>query len=714
MLPMGITCADLEIQMLRRIWILPLLPILFSIWGCASSPSSNGEETQCLEAERRLGFVPCVHRVDSMETWSVVSTPAAAPGQIRVSKYMVPARADARLAGLFMNVNQYLYHLEFMVQAFPDLFSGLSSAEYVALIQDPEQREFFAGTVTEYAVGGEAVLYGYTVWDDPAVLEGTISCAQLSQVHAEMEQRLEPEPVVFVPSTQNQRLVLKECPVASYDADLFVKYQAYTTGVAYGTLRRYTLAELQTATENAEFGWQDILVLDETPFDLETVISGAVTGTLQGELSHLAIRSASRGTPNCYVEGAYSVFSQWAGKLVRFECGDTSWSIEEASLDQAEAWWASLKPAPIEVPTPDLGWDQMLGLLDLPTDSKEQRALGIQRYGSKGANLATLYQLPAFDGRGQYSFPGFLIPFSYYQEFMDSHFWSIDLGNGPQELSFAQTVAAYLQDAAFKSDNLIRRQRLENLRAAMRSSLVDPLLIAALTDKIREVYGADQVMVRFRSSSNAEDALHFNGAGLYDSTSACLADELDGDEVGPSHCDPDQSKERSLNRALTKVWASLWNMGAFEERAWYGIDHLQTAMGILVNTRTKNEEANIVAFSGNPTVADDDRYLINAQIGELDVVSPPPGVFPEKLLLRFAGGSVTEITRVSGSSELPYGEQVLSDAQLQELGDLFWQIATSYPLDGQIPNDATLLLDTEWKVQSGGQLVIKQIRPFLK
>lgn len=59
-------------------------------------------------------------------------------------------------------------------------------------------------------------------------------------------------------------------------------------------------------------------------------------------------------------------------------------------------------------------------------------------------------------------------------------------------------------------------------------------------------------------------------------------------------------------------------------------------MGILVNTRTGDELANVVAFTGNPSLAGDDRYLVNAQVGAVDVVSAVPGVWPEKVLLTIA------------------------------------------------------------------------------
>ena len=43
--------------------------------------------------------------------------------------------------------------------------------------------------------------------------------------------------------------------------------------------------------------------------------------------------------------------------------------------------------------------------------------------------------------------------------------------------------------------------------------------------------------LRFRSSTNVEDSEQFTGAGLYDSFSGCLADDLDNDTAGPCACD---------------------------------------------------------------------------------------------------------------------------------------------------------------------------------
>jgi hypothetical protein len=162
------------------------------------------------------------------------------------------------------------------------------------------------------------------------------------------------------------------------------------------------------------------------------------------------------------------------------------------------------------------------------------------------------------------------------------------------------------------------------------------------------------------------------------------------------------------------VWASLWNPKAFDERAFYGIPVSRVAMGVLVNERSDAELANMVAFSGNPLARSDKRYLVNAQIDELPVVSPEPGMWPEQDLLTLEAGSVTAIERALGSSQLPDGNHVLDDAQLEQLGQLLATIAAAYPIDVPAPDGHTFLIDTEWKLMPDHTLRVKQVRPFLK
>jgi hypothetical protein len=660
----------------------------------------------CQAAQTRLGYRSCVCRIPDETVWTSIAAPLGTPFELRAAKYNLPARDDARLPVVFVDANAFPLHYDFMRQSFPELFGALTMREYLTLIQDARQREFFVGDITEYVLGGQAVLYGFSIVDDPALPETTTTCAQARAAYAMLDAHIDLVPLAFVPLTANQRKAIVGCDIPSYDPRKGIDYEAYTQGVGYGTLRRFTLTNLATATEQHDFGWQDILVLAEAPTDIEAVISGAVTGTQQGTLSHLNVRSAARGTPNCYVNHAYTLLEAWEGKLVRLECGNGFFTVEAATQEAAEAYWQNLRPPAITIPEPDRTWSTAVGLLELPSGTPELRASAVARFGAKGANLATLYQ--RIDTRYQY--PGFLVPMSAYFKFVETRGFTVDLGSGPAFHTFAETLGTWLVDPTFRTDGQERRKRLSALRSAMAGTLVD----VDLTSSIRAVFGSDTRMLRFRSSSNAEDALAFSGAGLYDSFSGCLADDLDGNQTGPSGCDASEPSERTVARALVRVWASLWNAAAYDEREWYGIDHTRAAMAVLVDPRAKGELANIVAFSGNPAAPGDDRYLVDAQAGELDVVLPDPGVFPEESLLDVTSGVVTTIRRIRGSSELPAGAWVLGDAQLGEIGGLLWQIVQVFPVDGVIPAGATVLLDTEWKILSDGTLIVKQVRPFLR
>jgi len=667
-------------------------------------------ETLCPEAEERLGYPACEHAVLDEDAFEAMTINSSTIDQIRVGKFMVPATDEARLPPVFLYVDAFPLHYDFLTTAFPDLFSGLQLSEYEGLVLHPDTREFYAGTMSLY-ISGEDIFYGFTVWDDPSDDTSTVTEAHVEAAWTTMQERFLPGELWWVPTSSAQIAAAESWgqtafPIAGLE---LVEYEAYNPGEAYGVMRLHDLDSFNEATEAAAYGYQDILVIDEAPVDIERVVSGIVTGTRQGDLSHLNVRSSARGTPNCYILDPLEELAEWDGQLVHLECGESDWSVEAASEEDAQAWWDSIRPEPVEVCAPDLDTQQFPGLLELDVSTAEARLDNICTYGAKGSNLGTLYQ--GLDE--QYALSGFVIPFHHYQTFIESNSWTVDLGEGEGSHTFAETLDAWHADEEFLGNASTRRDRLEALRDAMQDAPHDQQLVDDLADRIREVWGTDELMVRFRSSSNAEDSLTFSGAGLYESESICAADSYDDDDEGPSICDPDKAGEESIEEGLGNVWASLWYMAAWDERDWYSIDQSQVAMGILVNDRAKDEQVNIVAFAGNPSSADDDRYLINAQLGHLDVVSSEPGVYPEKVLLTLSDGTVTEIDRVTDSSETD-GDPVLSDDQLEELGSVLAGISEVYPNDAEVPEGGEVIWDTEWKVLEDGRLIIKQIRPFLR
>ncbi len=687
---------------------LVLLALLSGCTDAAEPGPESPRESACEDASAGSGELECLHRIRNEQEWEQLSVPSEAVDQVRSAKYLLPARADARLPPLFLNGARHPLHYDFLVEVFPELFPTLTPKDYLRLLFDAEVRELVVGSVTQYRRREGGKRWGFTISGDPAQ-PGFITCDDVRAVHGELKRRLpDARDLGVAPSDQQQLADFPNCGVPFIDPG-DVAYEAYHRAAAFGTVRRFRGPELAFAVEQAEVGFRDLVVVDEAPSDIETVVSAVVTGTRQGPLSHVAVRSAARGTPNCFLEGAYEYFEAWQDQLVRLECGARGLSIRAATLQEAEQYWEQLRPAPVTIPEPDREHLELLTLEDLPLGSAEQRALGAVRFGAKGRNLAWLRQNAA-----QLTPRGFLIPVAHHLRFLEQSHWRVDLGAGEDTYSFAETLAAWHAEPAFTTDGALRRERLAALQRAMQEASCDAELVTAVGALLVQTFGSAEVTVRFRSSSNAEDGAFFNGAGLYDSYSGCLADDLDDDELGPSRCDPHERQERGVCRALRKVWASLYNPKAYDERAFYGIDPSRAAMGVLVNERSEAELANMVVFSGNPSSARDDRYLVNAQIDELPVVSPAPGVWPEQSLLTLQGGQVSRIERVSGSSELPASAVVLSDEQLKQLGAELARLAERYPHDVEPPAGRSFLLDTEWKVMPDGALRIKQIRPFLR
>ncbi|MHC4742185.1 MAG: PEP/pyruvate-binding domain-containing protein, partial [Planctomycetota bacterium] len=229
-------------------------------------------------------------------------------------------------------------------------------------------------------------------------------------------------------------------------------------------------------------------------------------------------------------------------------------------------------------------------------------------------------------------------------------------------------------------------------------------------------YGFDQYRkIRFRSSTNVEDSEHFTGAGLYDSYSGCLADELDGDESGPSRCDPDKNNERGVFRAIRRVFASFYNDNAYLERLRHGIDENDVGMALLVHHSFPDE---IELANGVATLevrkTGPSRYLTDirmvTQDGAVSVANPDPGVIPEEVTVSRSLPTEPIYPRLRTVSNLvPLGSTVMDwTADYVQLSELLFDAAAEF---SRISAKSEYILDFEYKkVSTGEGLVVKQIR----
>ncbi|MCC7071621.1 MAG: hypothetical protein IT383_09875 [Deltaproteobacteria bacterium] len=192
---------------------------------------------------------------------------------------------------------------------------------------------------------------------------------------------------------------------------------------------------------------------------------------------------------------------------------------------------------------------------------------------------------------------------------------------------------------------------------------IDPVTLELIEAALTTAFGtlADQQGLRFRSSSNIEDAEGFNGAGLYTSSTGYLhAERLN-----------DARREQTVERALLETWASYWGSEAFEERRMANVAHLSGAMGAVVhpNFQDSLELSNgVFTYTILPQGHADGVGVLelNVQKGALSVTNPPPGDpnLPEVDRIVLDSSGATHIERVRGSTLLPEGQTLQTDAQL--------------------------------------------------
>ena len=634
----------------------------------------------------------------------------------RFVKFLVPVRDDPELLPLvFQNTRRFGLHQEFLGTVFPDVFPALTPEEYNAMVGLRATRKYFAGVLSLMKTD-TGPLYGFSIFARYSDPEERPSVQEIGAVHERLRQSFLLGPLAYAPSSPAAVAVAREWVEPDFEVYLGAEssssstYEPYTRGVGHGRVRLLDPTEFLDASNRGLFSFQDVLVLREAPRDIEGVVGGVITAELQGELSHVALRTARRGTPNAFVADAFEVFAPFEGKLVRLEVKGSRFDVREATLDEAEAWWVDNRPQISALPEVDESHADLTGLGEIAALEALSEELE-PRFGGKASNLGRLQGILDGDFE-EFRERGFVIPVRYYFEFLRSNFRTSFVG--PHLVSYEEYLQELLVHPDFIADPELRFRVLEEFRDRMREEgLVDGELVERLSSRIEEVFGSKQVMVRFRSSSSSEDVLEFNGAGLYDSTGACVLDTLDADLLGPSHCELERNNERPIERALKRVWSSLWNFRAFEERAFFGLPQDRAAMAILVTRAFLDEVANGVAFTGNPSNPSDRRLIVTSQVDEFSVVSPEPGVLPAKDILEVEDGVVRTIVRATPSSLQPPGVNVLSDDDLRELGRLLAHTDQHFPLDLGEHSREKVLLDIEFKKESDASLAVKQVRPFL-
>ncbi len=443
-----------------------------------------------------------------------------------------------------------------------------------------------------------------------------------------------------------------------------VPYVPYHEAEGYGLLKVVEPGEVP--------GPRDVVVLTALPNNLPRV-AGVVTTVPQTPLSHVNLRAIQNDVPNAFIRDALneddSDIHELVGEYVYYKTTKDGHTLRAATKAEVDAHYSSSRPASVQTPTRDLTVKQITSLSNISFDDSDA-------FGVKASNMAELSKLSSLAAG---TVPvGYGVPFYFYDEFMKA--------NG-----LYGDIQALLSDPDFQSDFAEQEKELKKLRKKIKKATTPAWIITAL-ENMHKTY-PEGTSLRYRSSTNNEDLPDFSGAGLYDSKTQ----------------DPDETTEDGIDKSIKAVWASLWNFRAFAEREHHRVDHLSTAMGVLVHPNFSDELANGVAVSYDPVKGLADLYYVNTQLGEDLVTNPEVNSLPEEILLAADGTStVLAYSNLAKSNTL-----FMSDAQMIQLRNSLKAIHDRFAVLYKVKDGDDFAMEIEFKITSANKLAIKQARPWV-
>lgn len=700
--------------------------------GAAGRGGAAGASGHAGQSGEPVDSLPVIQNADQ---YAALSGEGAEVKYLSIVDGTEPPPAFGVATCLFQNTAKFPYHLQFL-RSLPG-YGELSPERYSDYVLRRASRVMWGGSLkllpgAPHPLTGAPGVLAYTVYtgSEPSEL---FTVADLAEVDRRLKENapFAAALLAFMPDGTAQTAALPPLleplgaeGIAVLDPRLArpgLSAETYSEGEGYGYLKFVTEGELGAV------GSRDVVVVEAAPNELG-LVAGLVTARPQSVASHLNLRLREKKIPSAAVGGIFEngVIYGLSERLVHLRARGAEVSIEPARLEAAQAFWRVRQP-PLGAPNAELRTSAL-------TPLHEIAASEAATFGTKAANLGELSRLLPADHR----VTGFAFPFRAYADFMT-------------ESGLETEVDALLAEPLIATDAAYKRARLGTLRNRIRDASLSSSLRDAIAAAITAAYGeaGATTRLRFRSSTNAEDLPGVSGAGLYDSRSGCLADDLDDDTQGPSACltledetylrdqlalreseleshpertylndiiadlRDDLSEEKSAFRAVLRVWASLWNERAFDDREYYGIDHESTFMGIAVHPTFVGERleavivTNLEAGSGAPL------YRVVSQRGEVGVVGPSdPTAITE--ILTFRRGSsdrAEEVTLVQPSSLVEDGESLWSPAALEELSGLLFSVQDHFAAS-VYPGIEPLLLDLEVDVTRDGRTVIKQTRPY--
>ena len=449
-----------------------------------------------------------------------------------------------------------------------------------------------------------------------------------------------------------------------FESDVYadIDYWGLNRAEGFGFFHQMELDEIP--------GSKDIVLYDALPNSIPRV-GGIMTSIMQTPLSHVNLRAIQDNIPNAFIRNPLLVDSiaDLLDRYIYYRVEQEEFFIREATLEEVTDWYDDIRPEEEQIPVLNLNYTSIL-LLDSISFGMSDG------YGAKCANVAVMRSFGFPEGTIPH---GFGVPFYFYQEFMNHN-------------NFFEIVEEMISDSDFQSNREVREDRLKDFRKEVKSASLPDWMLDELDEMHRSF--PDGISIRCRSSTNNEDLPGFSGAGLYTSKT--------------QHPD-----EGHISKSIKQVYASLWNLRAFEEREFYRVDHFIAAMGVLCHPNYSDEKANGVGVSLDPIYNTSNTFYLNSQVGEDLITNPAAASRAEEILLERVPESEDGFLLVQRSNLVASDSVIMKEIYLDQLRDYLSVIHDEFQLLYNAKNRDDFAMDIEYKITSDDRLIIKQARPWV-
>ncbi|MDI9864662.1 PEP/pyruvate-binding domain-containing protein [Flectobacillus sp. DC10W] len=479
--------------------------------------------------------------------------------------------------------------------------------QFKALVSTSKTREYLPFFIYDlstkpYVIGGQKYTYAvrvedYSYDDTPALMANDI--IKLTKLIATTYQQFKGKPLVVV-NTKEKHILSQQV------LEPFFKKQQLNTIAPMTLIKHFDGFKIEVLNEVVAVGRlvyvknekdmttltpQDIAIFEHIP-ERVPPLAGIITLEPQTPLSHINLLAKNRKTLNISLTSlsAWPELKANVGSIVEINPKFQKLIIKTVTADYATKFREKNQPQKVNIPSPELTFESTI-----PLNKHFKQYQKVSLIGAKANNYALIHELLG----EEYVLPAYAIGFKPYMDLLTQ--------GADKEINFFLSKKSTLN----KSE---KQKALARIRSVITKSNPSVAMLESLRGILNKYYAGKKV--KLRSSTNCEDLPQFNGAGLYTSKGFNVADN-----------------DKVLAEKITKVYASLWNDEAFEEREYFGIDHKKVAMAILVSPAFVDEYANGVILvtphekSGNVDV------LVNTQPGENEVANPKKNDKPEAFLV---------------------------------------------------------------------------------